>query len=69
MKYSLKAIRVNKEWTLDHAAKLLDVTPATLSNWESDNTYPRVNDLMKIERVYNVSYNDINFLSRNTVKP
>lgn len=68
-KITLKALRANKGVTLSQAAKDLNVSKTTLSSWENAITYPRVNELPKIEKYYNMKYDKINFLIKNTVKP
>lgn len=61
MKMTLKALRANKNLTLEEAAKKLGVSETTLRSWESGKTYPRVNELYKIEQAYDVKYDNINF--------
>lgn len=68
-KITLKALRTNKGVTLSQAAKDLNVSKTTLSSWENAITYPRVNELPKIEKYYSIKYDKINFLIKNTVKP
>jgi transcriptional regulator with XRE-family HTH domain len=63
MSITLKAARVNKELTQIEAAKLLGIAPDTLRQYEIGNTYPDVPMIQKIEKLYGVSYNDIDFLS------
>lgn len=65
MKLTLKAARVNKNLTLEEAAKLIETTPQTLSSWENGITFPRVNKLPHIEKVYGLKYNEIIFLNNN----
>jgi transcriptional regulator with XRE-family HTH domain len=65
---SLKAARVNKDLTQKEAAKAIGVSVDTLANWERGKTYPNITRMDDIERAYGVSYNDIIFLPRITVK-
>ena len=65
-KMTLKAARVNKGYTQERAAELLDVTKDIVSNWERFITYPDVKDVKKIEKVYGVTYNDIIFLPEDS---
>ena len=65
MGLSLKALRVNKGMDQREAAKLLGITPETLSRWESGKSFPNVPQITKIENLYSVSYADINFLPSN----
>lgn len=69
MKITLKAARVNANLTQKEAGKLLGVTKDTVFNWENGRSYPSVKLIPNIERVYHISYNDIIFLPKNTVKP
>ncbi len=62
MKISLKAARTNANLTQKQAANKLNVTRDTISNWETGKTYPDALKIKDIERVYNVTYNDIIFL-------
>lgn len=62
MSMSLKALRVNKGIDQRTAAKILGITPETLGSWEAGKTFPNVPQITKIEKLYSVSYSDINFL-------
>ena len=62
VKISLKAARANSGMTLKKAADNLGVTVDTLSSWENGKTYPTIPHLKNIERLYQVSYNDLTFL-------
>lgn len=63
MSITLKAARVNKNLTQIEAAKMLGISPDTLRQYEAGNTFPSVPMIAKIEALYAVSYNDIDFLS------
>lgn len=70
MSITLKAARVNKQLTQQEAAKMLGISVDTLRQYEAGNTFPDVPMIQKIEKLYLVSYNDINFFSaQKTVKP
>jgi len=70
MSITLKAARVNKQLTQQEAAKMLGISVDTLRQYETGNTFPDVPMIQKIEKLYLVSYNDINFFSgQKTVKP
>ena len=70
MSITLKAARVNKNLTQVEAAKMLGISVDTLRQYEAGNTFPSVPTIGKIEALYSVSYNDIDFLSNEkTVKP
>lgn len=63
MAMTLKAARVNKGYTQEVAAKKIGVSKDTLSNWERSKSFPDVNQLKKIESVYDVSYDNLIFLT------
>lgn len=63
MSITLKAARVNKGMTQAEAAKMLGIAVDTLRQYEAGNTFPDVPMIMRIEELYSVSYNDINFFS------
>jgi len=65
-KLTLRAIRVNLGWSLEKASTLIGVSKDTLSNYERGDTYPDVLTIKRIEDVYNVSYDRINFLLNDT---
>lgn len=60
--FTLRALRVNRGWTLDDACVIIGVTKDTLSKWENGKTFPDVPMIKKIEDVYNTPYDKINFL-------
>jgi len=62
MTMTLKAARVNINLTQVQAAELLGISKDTLYNYENGRSYPNVQIIKKIEEVYGLSYNDINFL-------
>jgi len=62
MAMTLKAARVNSGLTQVDAAKLLGISVDTLRSWEKSKTFPDVQNLKNIEKLYGVSYNDLNFL-------
>lgn len=64
-KFTLKALRAISNLTAQEAAKLLGVSEATLLSWENGKTFPRVNQVPKIEEVYRTKYDNIKFLTNN----
>ena len=62
MALTLKAARVNKGLTQEEAAKLLGINVGTLINYEAGKTFPDVPMITRIEKLYGVTYNDIDFL-------
>ena len=65
MAMTLKALRVNVDMDQKSAAKALGITPETLGSWEQGKTFPNVKQITLIEKLYNTSYNDVNFLLEN----
>lgn len=59
---TLRAIRVNLGLSLEEASIRIGISKDTLSNYERGDTYPDVPILKRIEDVYNISYDRINFL-------
>lgn len=66
MKMTLKALRINANMTQKEVAEKLNISVATLSFWEQGRRFPNVKDIKKIEKLFNVSYSDIIFLSSYT---
>ena len=65
MPITLKAARLNKGYDENEAARLIGISSDTLSNYERGKTFPDIPILKKIEEVYDVKYDDINFLLKN----
>ncbi len=65
MKITLRAARVNKGLTQMEAAEMLNISKETISNYENGKSFPDVKIIKKMEFLYGVSYDDINFLSKN----
>lgn len=61
MKFTLKALRINKGYSQENAAKLIGISVETLANYEKGITYPDIPILKKIEEVYETKYDNINF--------
>jgi len=59
---TLKAARVNKNLTQKEAAKRLGIALDTLRMYEIGRTFPTVLTIRKMEDLYGVGYNDIDFL-------
>lgn len=66
-KLTLKAIRINLGLTLEQASNSIGISKETLANYERGDTYPDVPVIIAIEKAYNISYDNINFLVKNTV--
>lgn len=61
MAITLKAARVNVGLTQIDAAKALGISPDTVRKYEQGETFPDVPMIRKIEALYRISYNDIDF--------
>ena len=66
-KYTLKMLRAKLNMTQEEVASKLDISAATWSKWENCKSYPDVPEIIKIEKLCDISYSDINFLVKNTV--
>lgn len=64
MQVTLKALRANKGMTQEEAAKVIGVSRYTWQNYERGKTFPDVPTIEKIEKKFNVTYNDIIFLTK-----
>lgn len=63
IKVTLKTARELKKLSQEEAAELIGVSVDTLSNYERGKTFPDVKTLKHIEEVYEVSYNQLIFLT------
>lgn len=61
MKYSLKALRVNKGMKQEESAEKLGIDVSTLQRYERGKAFPNVLMIEKITKLYGVKYDDINF--------
>ncbi len=66
-KLTLKMLRAGTEMTQAEVAEKLEISPATWSKWENGKSFPNVVEIKKIEKLFNIGYSDIKFLSNNTV--
>ena len=67
VKISLKAARVNADLSQKEAAEKLDISNATLCNWENGTSFPDAMQIIKICELYGLPYDAINFLPNNPV--
>lgn len=65
---TLKAARVNAGYGQNQAAKILNITPKTLSFWENGKSFPTVDKVKEICDLYHVCYDDIIFLPSTSLK-
>lgn len=68
LKITLEAARVNAGYTQKEAAKLLHISNKTLQNWESGKSYPNADKIAEICELYGISYDNINFLPKRSLK-
>lgn len=59
MEISLQACRVNAKMNQAEFAKALEVSPATIYNWESGKTEPSISQLRAISRLSGVPIDNI----------
>lgn len=64
MKLTLKALRANANLTQEQVAEKIGVSAPTWSKWENGIRYPNIVELQKIEKLFEVNYDDINFLPK-----
>lgn len=60
-KISLRACRVNAGYSIKEAAEKLGISRHTIQNWENKRTFPTVDHVEKICKLYDVDYNNIQF--------
>ena len=65
MAITLRAARVNKGLKLDEAAKMLGISKPTLQKYESAKGFPNIVILKRMEVLYGIKYEQINFLIPN----
>ena len=68
VKISLRAARVNTDFSQKEAADRLGVSSKTLGNWEKGATFPPADKISAICDLYGVSYDHLNFLPNDSLK-
>lgn len=63
LKISLKAARVNAKMTQNYAAQAIGISKKTLQNYETGVTAPDMRVARKIEELYGIKLDDINFFA------
>lgn len=61
-KITLKAARINNQYTITEAANKLGISTVTLSKYENGTRFPNVKTINKMLELYNLDYSDVNFL-------
>ncbi len=60
-RFTLKAARVNANLTQSQVAAKLNISIATLKNWESGKTFPKQPQIEALCEIYKVSYDNLFF--------
>ncbi|MCO4348503.1 helix-turn-helix transcriptional regulator [Staphylococcus agnetis] len=63
--YTLKMLRAKYDLTQAQAGAKVGFSADVWHNWEKAKTFPNIPQLQKIEKEFNVTYNDIIFLTNN----
>lgn len=64
MKVSIKAMRVNAGLTQAEVANRVKINVATLISWENSKTYPTVEKLKELCKLYGCTIDDIFFTTK-----
>lgn len=67
LQISLRAARINAGFTQKEASAHLGISNKTLLNWEKGVTFPNMNMVSKICKLYGVSFDNLNFLPTNSL--
>ena len=62
MKMSLKALRINAGLKVVESAKNLNISPDTLTNYETGKMLPRIDTVLAMMNLYKCEFDDIDFL-------
>ncbi len=68
-KFDLPTARKHAKLTQKDLAEACGVSISTVSNWEKGKTEPTISQAQLIGKVCGVNYDDIIFLTSDTVKP
>lgn len=68
MKWTLKSIRINLNFTQEEMADKLGVSTKTYQNYENYKSYPDVEIVKKIVELSGLDFNDIIFLPEQYAK-
>ncbi len=66
-KMTLKALRVNAGFSQKEVAEKLGKSNKTIGKWENGVSFPKPKDIDALCELYNVEYDDINFLHNNSL--
>lgn len=59
LKETLKVKRKDLGWTQEELAEKLFVTSKTVSNWETGKTFPDIESLIRISKLYHISLDNL----------
>lgn len=65
---TIRELREQRGWTQMDLAKVLDVSLATVYNWERGKYEPRVSQFREIARVFGVSMDTIELVGEHEAK-
>lgn len=57
--YTFRGLRVANEYTQEELAKEIDVSAATVGNWEAGRSRPKPRDMMELSRTLKTPVEDI----------
>lgn len=55
----LKKSRINKGYSQGDVAKQLNISRQSISKWENSNSYPDLDNLVKLSTYYDISIDDL----------
>jgi len=65
IRISLKAARVNAGLTMDDVCKAMNVSKATVLNWEKGYTLPGADKAVQLSELYNLPLENISFCKKS----
>lgn len=68
VKITIKSARVNVGLSQKEAADRLGISNKTLGNWENGVSFPPADMIPKICELYNMGYDNLNFLPNDSPK-
>jgi DNA-binding XRE family transcriptional regulator len=65
IRISLKAARINSGLTVDAVSKEINVSKATIVNWEKGNTLPDADKAIALSELYKLPLENLNFCKKS----
>ena len=56
---NLKIIRKNKKMSQEELAEKLNVSRQSVSKWETGESYPEMNNILELCRIFNIKINEL----------